>query len=337
MMDIKKIAQLTGHQAAVFAVGEGRTPQHIISGAGEGWLVEWDLATPDVGRLLAKVERNIFSLQYLKNQNRIVVGDMDGGVRFVNLDNPEKTLNIKHHSKGCFDIQLFNNQLFTIGGEGNITRWSVDESRSLESLQLSAKSLRALDICVEKREIAVGASDGNVYFLDLDTFELKKTIKTAHTNSVFAVRYTPDGQYLLTGGRDAFLKLWQLNSPENTPVFAVPAHLFTLNSIAFHPTKPTIFATASRDKTIKIWEISPFELGSLKFEGTPPSNFKLQTSNSDDFKLQTSNFKLLKVIDTIRSGCHIRSVNRLFWSPFEDYLVSVSDDRSLMVWAIMDY
>jgi WD40 repeat protein len=319
-MNVEKIAQLTGHQAAVFAVGEGRTPQHIISGAGEGWLVEWDLATPDVGRLLAKVERNIFSLQYLKNQNRIVVGDMDGGVRFVNLDNPEKTLNIKHHSKGCFDIQLLNNQLFTIGGEGNITRWSVDESRSLESLQLSAKSLRALDICVGKREIAVGASDGNVYFLDLDTFELKKTLKTAHTNSVFAVRYTPDGQHLLTGGRDAFLKLWQLNSPENTPVFAVPAHLFTLNSIAFHPTKPTIFATASRDKTIKIWE-------------TEISDSKFQISGSK-FQIPNSSVKLLKVIDTIRSGCHIRSVNRLFWSPFEDYLVSVSDDRSLMVWGI---
>jgi WD40 repeat protein len=320
-MEVKKIAQLTGHQAAVFAVGEGRTPQHIISGAGDGWLVEWDLATPDVGRLLAKVERNIFSLQYLKNQNRIVVGDMDGGVRFVNLDNPEKTLNIKHHSKGCFDIQLFENQLFTIGGEGTITRWSVEESRSLESLQLSTKSLRALDICVEKREIAVGASDGNVYFLDFDTFDLKKTIKTAHSNSVFAVRYTPDGQHLLTGGRDAFLNLWQLADREAEPVFGVAAHLFTLNSIAFHPTKPTIFATASRDKTIRIWE-------------NQISDSKFQMPNAKLSNVQISSFKLVKVVDTIRSGCHIRSVNRLFWSPFGDYLVSVSDDRSLMIWAI---
>ncbi len=321
MMDVKKIAQLTGHQAAVFAVGQGRTPQHIISGAGDGWLVEWDLATPDVGRLLAKVERNIFSLQYLKHQNRIIVGDMDGGVRFVDLDNPEKTLNIKHHSKGCFDIQLFENQLFTIGGEGTITRWSVDESRSLESLQLSTKSLRALDICVEKREIAVGSSDGNVYFLDLDTFDLKKTVKTAHSNSIFAVRYTPDGQHLLTGGRDAFLKLWQLGNGEAEPVFGVAAHLFTLNSIVFHPTRPTIFATASRDKTIRIWE-------------TEIPNSKFQISDPNLSSVQISSFKLVKVVDTIRSGCHIRSVNRLFWSPFGDYLVSVSDDRSLIIWSI---
>ena len=303
-MEIEKIAQLTGHQAAVFAVGEGRTPQHIISGAGDGWLVEWDLAKPDVGQLLAKVERNIFALQYIKMQNRIVVGDMDGGVRFVDLDNPEKTLNIKHHSKGCFDIQLFENQLFTIGGEGNITRWSVEESRSLESLQLSAKSLRSLDISVEKREIVVGASDGNVYFLDLDTFDLKKTLKAAHTNSVFSARFSPDSKQLLTGGRDALLKLWTLGTPQYFEEISVPAHLFTLNSIAFHPTQSFVFATASRDKTIKIWNI----------EG--------------------KNLVLRKVIDTIRHGCHIRSVNRLFWSTYNDYLISVSDDRSLIVWKI---
>jgi WD40 repeat protein len=300
-MNIEKIAQLTGHQAAVFAIGKGRTPQHVISGGGDGWLVEWDLATPDLGRLLAKVERNIFSLQFLKNQNRIVVGDMDGGVRFVDLNQPEKTLNIKHHSKGCFDSQIFDNQLFTIGGEGTITRWSVAESRSLESLQLSAKSLRSLDMCIEKREIAVGASDGNVYFLDLDTFELRQTIKVAHTNSVFSVRYTPDGKYLVTGGRDAFLKLWSLEAPQYFLLFEVPAHLFTVNSIAFHPSNPTIFATASRDRTIKIWEI------------------------------QGTTLILRKVIDTIRHGCHIRSVNRLFWSTFNDYLISVSDDRSVIV------
>ncbi len=303
-MDIEKIAQLTGHQAAVFALGEGRTPQHVISGAGDGWLVEWDLATPDLGRLLAKVERNIFSLQFLKNQNRIVVGDMDGGVRFVDLNQPEKTLNIKHHSKGCYAIQLFDNQLFTIGGEGTITRWSVAESRSLESLQLSTKSLRSLDICVEKREIAIGASDGNVYFLDLDTFDVKQTIKAAHTNSVFSVRYTPDGKHLVTGGRDAFLKLWSLEAPQYFSLFEAPAHLFTLNSIAFHSSNPMLFATASRDRTIKIWEI------------------------------QGAQLVLCKVIDTIRHGCHIRSVNSLFWSTFNDYLVSVSDDRRVIVWKI---
>ena len=49
-----KIAQLTGHNAAVYALANGVQDQHFISGAGEGWIVEWDLEAPELGQLLAK-------------------------------------------------------------------------------------------------------------------------------------------------------------------------------------------------------------------------------------------------------------------------------------------
>ena len=39
----------------------------------------------------------------------------------------------------------------------------------------------------------------------------------------------------------------------------IPAHLFAVNSIVFHPTLP-YFATASMDKSIKIWGSDDFKL-----------------------------------------------------------------------------
>ncbi len=317
-MDVTKIAQLTGHMGAIFAITEESDEQHILSGAGDGWVVEWDLAQPDVGRLVAKVERNIFSLLFLKNQNKIIAGDMDGGVRFVDLAEPTLIRNVAHHGgKGCFDLKIIDNQLLTIGGDGILTRWSLTENRSLESIQLSHKSLRCFDYSKEKNELAVGASDGSVYFVDATSLELKDVWKKVHDNSIFAIRYTPDSAYLLTGGRDAHLKLSILDKNTEGGVFdkkndlsnvieSLPAHLFTINSIVFHPKNRTIFATASRDRTIKIWQLGA----------------------------QNPKLHLLKVIDTIRHGCHIRSVNRLFWSNYNDYLISASDDRTLMVWAI---
>ena len=313
-MDVTKIAQLTGHTGAIFAITEGGDEQHILSGAGDGWVVEWDLAKPDVGRLVAKVERNIFSLLFFKNQNKIIAGDMDGGVRFVDLAEPTLIRNVAHHGgKGCFDLKIIDNQLLTIGGDGILTRWSLVENRSLESIQLSHKSLRCFDYSKEKDELAIGASDGSVYFVDATTLELKDVWKKVHDNSIFAIRYTPDSTFLLTGGRDAHLKLSIL--PNNTEggkndlsnvIESLPAHLFTINSIVFHPKDPTLFATASRDKTIKIWQLDT----------------------------QNPKLHLLKVIDTIRHGCHIRSVNRLFWSNYNDYLISASDDRTLIVWKV---
>ncbi len=318
-MDVTKIAQLTGHTGAIFAITEGGDEQHILSGAGDGWVVEWDLAQPDVGRLVAKVERNIFSLLFLKNQNKIIAGDMDGGVRFVDLAEPTLIRNVAHHGgKGCFDLKIIDNQLLTIGGDGILTRWSLAENRSLESIQLSHKSLRCFDYSKEKNELAIGASDGSVYFVDATSLELKNVWKKVHDNSIFAIRYTPDSAYLLTGGRDAHLKLSILDKNTEGGIFdkkndlsnvieSLPAHLFTINSIVFHPKNPTLFATASRDRTIKIWQLDT----------------------------QTPKLHLLKVIDTIRHGCHIRSVNRLFWSNYNDYLISASDDRTLIVWQVI--
>ncbi len=309
-----KVAQLTGHSGAIFAITEGGDEQHILSGAGDGWVVEWDLAKPELGRLFAKVERNIFSLLFLKNQNKIIAGDMDGGVRFVDLTEPSQTRNILHHGgKGCFGIKEIDSQLFTIGGDGILTRWSLSEQRSLESIHLSHKSLRCFDFSKTKNEFAVGASDGCVYFVDATTLALKNVWRAVHKNSIFSICYTPDENYLLTGGRDAQLVLTGLvqnteGVTEQAPLLpmSVAAHLFTINAIVFHPNNPSIFATASRDRTIKIWQIQ-----------------------SENPKL-----KLLKVIDTIRHGCHIRSVNNLFWSKYAGYLISASDDRTLIVWDI---
>lgn len=300
LLQVRRIARLTGHEASVFAIGAGPDHRHFLSGAGDGWVVRWDLEDPEMGRLIAKVETQIFSLLYLPESRRVVVGNMNGGVHWVDLEQPDHTRNIAHHQKGVFDLLRAGDHVFSAGGGGLITRWSIEESRALESLQLSNQSLRSLDYCPHRGEIAVGASDNNIYFLDADTLALKRTLTGAHDNSVFTVKYTPDGRHLLSGGRDAHLRLWDLEQGA-APLAAQPAHWFTLNHIAFAP-DGRWFATASRDKTIKLWD--------------------------------ASDFQLLKVLNTARDGGHVNSVNRLFWSPYRNYLISGGDDRSMIVWEV---
>jgi WD40 repeat protein len=79
----------------------------------------------------------------------------------------------------------------------------------------------------------------------------------------------------------------------------VAAHLFAINHIAFSPSGE-YFATASMDKSIKIWK--------------------------------ADELKLLKVIDKGRHAGHGTSVNKLVWTDFKNQLVSASDDRTISVW-----
>jgi WD40 repeat protein len=296
---IEKLAQLTGHNASIFALSKDQNPRHYLSGAGDGWIVRWDLDEPENGRLVAKIDTQVFSLLYLPKWDKAVIGDMNGGVHWVPLQAPDDTKDIAHHQKGVFAITQIGDHIYTAGGQGMLTRWSAEESRSLDSLQLSRQSLRCLAYAPKRNELAVGSSDNSIYLLDADSLTLKHHLPDAHNNSVFSLHYTPDESYLLSGGRDALLKAWQLDKGEPQAISSQPAHWYTINSIAFHPSGKW-FATGSRDKTIKIWD--------------------------------ADNFQLLKVLDTVRSGCHVNSVNRLLWHDYHNYLISASDDRSMIVW-----
>ncbi len=297
-MQVTKVAQLTGHNAAVFAMTEGHDERHILTGAGDGWVVEWDLDAPEMGRLLAKVDRQIFSLLYLRNLDKIVAGNMDGGVHWIDLANPDAAKNIALHRNGVFGILAIENHVFTIGGDGKISRWAVDEMRVLESYYLANQALRCIDYCKPRNELAIGSSNGTVYLLDAETLELRQSIQAAHANSVFSIQYSPDSKYLLTGGRDAHLNAWDFSS-NSEKINSQSAHWFTINSICFSP-DGRHFATASRDKTVKIWDASSFELQ--------------------------------KVLEGGRDGGHFNSVNKILWS--KAGLLSCSDDRTVVFWII---
>lgn len=295
---LQPLARLMGHNGSIFALQQGRDERHLLSAAGDGWVVEWDLAEPENGRLLARVETQLFALAYLPEQRLVVAGNMNGGVHWIDLDRPEQTRNVAHHRKGVYAVLGHGEYVFTLGGDGLLTRWSAADGRSLESIQLSSKSLRCIDFSPPRNELAVGSSDHGIYLLDADTLALKSHLPQAHENSVFALRYVPGADLLLSGGRDAHLRVWELGAQLKSAL-TLPAHWYTINEIVFHP-QAHLFATASRDKTIKLWD--------------------------------ASSFQLIKVLEPVRDKGHVNSVNTLLWSNYRDMLVSAGDDRSLIVW-----
>jgi WD40 repeat protein len=285
----------SGHKAALYTLAPGRSPRHFLSAGGDGWIVEWDLDDPETGHLLASVDTQIYSMYAMPERNLVLAGNMNGGVHWIRYDRPELTRNVLHHKKGVYDIKVIGDRVLTAGGEGLLTVWDLETGHAQESYHLSNQSLRTIAYSAEREELAVGASDGSIYLLNSETLGLKKVLTGAHEPSVFSLAYTPDGRHLLSGGRDAILRIWK--TEDFLPISEQPAHWYTVNHILFSP-DGDFFATASRDKTVKIWD--------------------------------AQTFSLLKVLDTIRDNGHINSVNRLLWLPGS--LISASDDRSVKIW-----
>lgn len=305
-LKIEKIAECLGHTAAIYALAEAPTAGNFYSAGGDGLLVEWQIGQPDLGKAVANVGEQIFSIasqihssSLIPHPSKQFVGTMNGGIFQVVPNQPEQTRNIRHHAqKPVFGLQWIENQLISIGGDGFLTRWDAEKLLPSESFKLSNHALRSLAFSESRGELAVGSSDGSLFLMDSESLFLKKTLPAAHGSSIFSLAFSPDENFLLSGGRDAMLRRWDLNS-DFQKTHELPAHRFTVNDLRFSP-DGQLLATASRDRTVKIWD--------------------------------SENLKLLKVVDSVRSGGHLNSVNRLLW--LDGFLISSSDDRSLKIWRI---
>ena len=303
-MKVERLHTFTGHFGAIYCLEMmDKAMGTFMSAGGDGHIVAWNEAEPDKGKVLATVEGRVFSLLYLKKSQKLVAGDMHGGLHWMNIGSGTPPIGRALHQKGVFALaaDLEEQYLFSLGGAGFLGRWSIESGRATESLQLSGHSLRCYAFEAALDLAAIGASDGHIYLVKMNSLEIVQTIQNAHKPSVFSLAWTKNGRYLLSGGRDALLKIWDVEQNFKL-VEQKTAHWYTINAIEFSP-DGSHFATASRDKSLKVWK--------------------------------TEGFELKKVVAAPRFEAHINSVNRIKWLS-NSVLLSASDDRQIIAWHI-DY
>ena len=299
MIQVEKIQTLTGHRDCVYTVAASGHPGVFFSAGGDGMIVKWDLSIPGEGELIARLPNSVYAIHFLTEKGQLLAGHNYEGIHLLDVNERKEMASLKLSSSSIFDIQSFENDVFVASGNGTLSvvdllTWTVKKK-----LSYSEKNARVIAINPMTGEMAVGYSDHFIRVFSLDDFSLKFEFR-AHQNSVFAMHYTPDKKFLISGSRDARLKVWDV-SAGYVQVAEVVAHLFAINHLAFSPSG-LHFVTGSMDKSIKVWD--------------------------------ASELKLLKVIDKARHAGHGTSVNKLLWTSFNDQLVSASDDRTLSVWQL---
>lgn len=293
---VEKKAHYTGHRDSVYALAQGTNEHTFFSSGGDGFLVVWDLRKPDTGQLMAQIPSAVYALYFHQPTQTLLVGQNADGIHAIDISQRKEAKSLHLGSFMIFDIRVLDNTVVVAAENGSIYLLDFQEFKLKKILNFSNKSARCLAISTKQDRLAVGYSDGFIRVFDTNTWDLVQQWQ-AHDPSVFTLQYSICGRWLVSGGRDAKIRVWDIaqNYIENQ---TIAAHLFAVNHLVYSP-DGQYFASASMDKTIKIWN--------------------------------AANFQLLKVIDKARYAGHSSSVNKLLWQENRQ-IISVSDDKTAMVW-----
>ena len=86
-----------------------------------------------------------------------------------------------------------------------------------------------------------------------EKFQFKPYFSDGHTDSVFSLAITPNGEYIVSGGGDKTIKLWDLSSGKCLRTFE--GHSGCVNSVVIS-TDGKYIISGSRDETVKMWDVS---------------------------------------------------------------------------------
>ncbi|MEH2054647.1 MAG: hypothetical protein V7K97_00405 [Nostoc sp.] len=159
-----------------------------------------------------------------------------------------------------------------------------------------------------------------------------------HTDIVWGVTFSPDGQLLASGSRDQTVKLWR---PDGTLLQTLKGHTDAVSCVSFSPDGQSL-ASGSLDKTVQIWhknpvtgEFNPKPYKTLKGHGdwvysvnfSPDGELLASGSKDKTVKLWRKDGSLVKILRG-----HQGWVNWVNFSPDGQFIASASDDKTVKIW-----
>jgi len=301
MIEVNKIASLTGHQNPIYALEASKKPGIIFTAGNDKGIVEWSLKRMEFIKVLMPVPTSVYSLHALSFAPILASGERSGRVNIFDFEQQRVTAVFNHHNKPVFALASINQkrELLASSEDGTVSVVDPVNNNLLYNFQVSKEMVRCIAVSPDEKLVAFGCKDNLIRVYNVDDYSFVTEIN-GHTLPITSLSFSPDGNRLLSGSRDAQLKIW--NVSDFNLIENIAAHLFAIYDIKFHASLP-YFATASQDKSIKIWD--------------------------------SETFKLRKIISREKGyESHSHSINKIIWDAETGNLISTGDDKAVILWEV---
>ncbi|OEL27975.1 WD repeat-containing protein 70 [Dichanthelium oligosanthes] len=249
---------LRGHTKVVSALAVDHTGSRVLSGSYDYTVRMYDFQEfPNT--FTARAEKLLccaYALNQIYDRDGLTLGEFVKGDMYI-----RDLKNTKGHISGLTGGEWnpkSKETILTSSEDGSIRLWDVSDFKSQKQV-IKPKLVRPMRIPVtscawdhEGKRIVAGIGDGSIQLWTIKTGWGSRPdihVEKTHTEDITGVKFSTDGQILLSRSMDSTLKIWDLRKMK-TPlkVFEdLPNHYAETNA-AFSPDEQLIFTGTSIEK-----------------------------------------------------------------------------------------
>ncbi|NJO39253.1 MAG: hypothetical protein HC769_00425 [Cyanobacteria bacterium CRU_2_1] len=336
---------LPGHMAGVFSVDWSRDGTTIAISELNSTLRIWHAPTGQCTRTLKGHHCAIASVDWSVDGQTIAAGDATGQIRLWNVIT-ETSVAIGNHDNWVWALAFSPDGKTLASGcfDCTVKLWDLDTKQSVIQsviLPLPVQMVSCVAFTSSGRYLAVGYHQQNTILIyDCLAKTIAQTLQPKKAG-IWSLAISPDDRYLVCGGEDAMVVLWDLQTGEC--LHTCEGHLSQVHYTAFSP-KGTCFATGSYDHTIKLWDRSTGAcLATLA--GHTGQIFCVRFSPDGQWLVSGSSDGMVKVWHVETGRCtltlhgHTDGISGLAFKPISagsktdaQHLVSGGRDEMLKIW-----
>jgi WD40 repeat protein len=346
----RELHALAGHTGGVRSLAFSPDGKRLASGSVDKTIKIWDAGSGRETRTLAGHADPVVAVAFTDGGRNLVSAGA-GALALVRWDaesGAQLSATSDAESLETLEAAVFSADgklVASSNGDKTIVLRDVSAPRGVRVLETRASSVYATAFSPDGKWFASGSKDSAVRLWETATGRELRNLGgnvAGNIGPVTSVAFSADSRTLAAGGLSGGVKLWEVLTGRELPALA--RHAETVNAVAFNAAG--VLATASNDRTIKLWDTGAAgrelrtltghggEVHALAFSAdgarvaSGSANGEIKIWNTSDGRAAQT----LAGHATLAAGGHAALVRSLAFSPDGRTLASAGYDKTARVW-----
>ncbi|XP_072393406.1 coatomer subunit beta' [Diabrotica undecimpunctata] len=237
----------------------------------------------------------------------------------------------------CVDLHPTEPWMLCSLYSGNINVWNTENQQLVKTFEVCDVPVRTAKFLPRKNWIVSGSDDMQIRVFNYNTLDRVHSFE-AHSDYVRCIVVHPTQPYILTSSDDMLIKLWNWEKAwACQQVFE--GHTHYIMQIAINPKDNNTFASASLDRTLKVWQLGA-STANFTLEGHEKGVNCVDYYHGGDkpYLISGADDRLVKIWDYQNKTCvqtlegHAQNVTAACFHPELPVALTGSEDGTVRVW-----